>query len=582
MDSTLAVADKEVSAAPARIQLQALMPIATLLLSSTIFWGMNWPSVGIDWWFLSFVCLVPWVVFLVSATGRRSAYAVSYLLGVCFYLLNTSCIWVITKPGYFALCLFFGLSYFLFAVILRSVFLRWRIPLALLVPLAWVATEYLRGVGPVALPFLFLSHGVYKQLPLIQISDLVGAYGVSFVIAMVNGLIADWIVWKLKLTRATVSSSRRRGATWATLLVIGSTLLYGVVQLNRQTMNVGPKVAVLQADYPLLVDGGGRSTTTPGEKARVYFDLMDQAASEQPDLFLLPETPWDMVLNDEFLDGEEVDSRYLGLRQASIEFERDLRDRADQYDAHIVIGAASIEFFPLEVYPKSKKYNSAFVYSPRSDDKGRYDKVALVMFGEYTPFRYGALHPVYRWLDGFNPFSTPEDEFSLTPGETFSTFEMSDRADQKYRFGVPICFEDLIPRVSRSFAFDGNGQKRVDFLLSISNDGWFDHAAAVPQHLAVCAFRAVENRVGIARSVNTVCSGFIDPTGRIHDVVSKDGRTLGRGIFGFSVANIMIDGRGTLYSRYGDWFGLFCTAVAGMLWLISRTWRGDKIVFADE
>ncbi len=184
------------------------------------------------------------------------------------------------------------------------------------------------------------------------------------------------------------------------------------------------------------------------------------------------------------------------------------------------------------------------------------------MFGEYTPFRHTRLHVVYRWLDSFNPFSLPEDEFSLTAGKEFSVWDVHDSSGREYHFGVPICFEDLMPHVSREFASGTTGHSPADFLLSISNDGWFHHGSMVPQHLAVCVFRAVENRVGIARSVNTACSGFVDPDGRIHHLVNDHGRILGRGIFGYEVAHVRVDSRRSLYTRWGDWFALLC-AIAG-------------------
>jgi apolipoprotein N-acyltransferase len=98
----------------------------------------------------------------------------------------------------------------------------------------------------------------------------------------------------------------------------------------------------------------------------------------------------------------------------------------------------------------------------------------------------------------------------------------------------------------------------VDFLLNISNDGWFGRGMQQPQHLAISVFRAVENRVGIARAVNTGGSGFIDPDGRIHHEVLGDAAKRWPGIAGYAVANIGTDSRFSLYSRYGDWFAWMC------------------------
>ncbi len=543
------------------------LPLLTLVLQSTLFLGMNWRSTEpIDFWPLSFVCLVPWVVTIViPAEGRRVA-VLSYGLGIAFYLVNMHYIRVITVPGYIALGVYFGAYYLLFAIALRWAYRRRRLPLTLLVPVLWVAGEYARGIGPLAFPFLFLSHGAYRCLTLIQISDVFGAYGVSFVIAMVNGLLADGVLSRL----AAAAGRPLFGPMLTTLLVVSATLLYGIIQGNRATLAPGPRIAVLQADYQVSVDPS-KPRISEAEKAQTYFHLMRQAAEARPNLILFPETPWLMALNPEFLKQATFSVNppyYEAYQQVSRTYDALLHDAADHYQAGIVIGAGSIEF-PATHYPSTLKYNSAFVYTPGSATKGRYDKVALVMFGEYTPFRYGRGHFLYRWLDSFNPFSSPDDEFSLTPGREFTVFGLADDAGGPARyFGVAICFEDLIPKVSRRFAAGSPGHPPVDFLLSISNDGWFNHGPLVPQHLAVCVFRAVENRIGIARSVNTACSGFVDPDGRIHDVVRRHERMLGPGIFGFAVARVLTDSRRTVYTRFGDWFGWLC-AVLGAVTLSS-------------
>ena len=139
--------------------------------------------------------------------------------------------------------------------------------------------------------------------------------------------------------------------------------------------------------------------------------------------------------------------------------------------------------------------------------------------------------------------------------------------NREYRFAVPICYEDVIPGLIREFVTGPDGRKRVDFLLNISNDGWFHHTAELPQHMALCAFRAIENRVGFARAVNTGVSGFIDPDGRIRDVVEEPGRKPWEGITGYRVSRIMLDARHTLYSRLGDWFVTGC-AILGLVCLI--------------
>jgi apolipoprotein N-acyltransferase len=138
-------------------------------------------------------------------------------------------------------------------------------------------------------------------------------------------------------------------------------------------------------------------------------------------------------------------------------------------------------------------------------------------------------------------------------------------SDREYRFGVTICYEDVIPHLYRHFVGGVDGRKRVDFMLSISNDGWFGHGAQQPQHLANCAFRAVENRVPIARAVNTGVSGFIRPDGTWYDVVGEPPQHPAAGGAGTRTATLMLDSRVSIYSLYGDMFAILCgLLVAGV------------------
>ena len=121
-----------------------------------------------------------------------------------------------------------------------------------------------------------------------------------------------------------------------------------------------------------------------------------------------------------------------------------------------------------------------------------------------------------------------------------------------------------MPFVRRVFTSGDSDTKRVDFLLNISNDGWFGRGIQQAQHLAICVFRAVENRVGIARAVNTGISAFIQPSGLVHDVVTSDASTPWPGKCGYAVANVGVDSRFTVYSRYGDWFAWSCA----LMWLL--------------
>jgi apolipoprotein N-acyltransferase len=287
---------------------------------------------------------------------------------------------------------------------------------------------------------------------------------------------------------------------------------------------------------------------------------------EDPDLVVLPETPWPVYLNREL---RELPVRHSGLVELARLQHEELHQLAEANDAYITIGSLSREPQPEGTYPLEHKYNSAFVYAPDISEPDRYDKIHLVLFGEYVPFRYSRhFHWLYRFLnDGpWNPWGRGGNEYSLTPGSSFHTFRMyaASRQDHPFSFGITICYEDVIPQVFRRFVAAADGRKRVDFMLNISNDGWFGRGTQQAQHLVACAFRAVENRVSVARAVNTGVSGFIDPSGTWHDLVGASATEPRVGGTGLSLSRMVIDPRVTFYSRRGDVFALGCTILAGL------------------
>ncbi|HUU85538.1 MAG TPA: apolipoprotein N-acyltransferase [Phycisphaerae bacterium] len=541
----------------------------SLLLQSVIF-------APVDIWPAAFICLLPWFIVIGASGNATVVYVTSYLLGLAFFLINVRWLAVCTPPGWIAMSMYLAVYYPLVACPVRHAVRRRRIPLAFVAPVVWVGSEMCRAVVISGFPWFFMGHSQYRVLTLIQISDLVGAYGVSFLVVAVNGTIADLILNRLRgRWSAGYRGVRglRAGVAFAVVLVL-FTCIYGQIQLRRDTSSPGPVIAVLQEDFPNFTDPErDRQQPSDADRARAYATLFDRIARDghQPDLFLLPESPWWMALNPELRQIDPQDptvERYLRLLSANSRASYDmLQEQVAATGAYVVTGGFTVIPTPYAVRAADLKHNSAYVFAPGGALPKRYDKVHCVYFGEVVPFRYGRLRFVYLWLDPLMPFHQEGYEYSLTPGTEFKAFSMTPRRDpgRTYRFGVPICYEDVMPYVSRRFVTDPeSGLKHVDFLLNISNDGWFVHSNELPQHLAICAFRAVENRVGIARAVNTGISGFIDADGRIHDLVEVDGVARGEGVRGYSVAAIDVDRRHSVYSCIGDVFAIAC-AVLGLL-----------------
>jgi apolipoprotein N-acyltransferase len=521
-----------------------------------------------SWWPLGFVVFVPWLVGLARSRQTRWVYVVSYLLGAAFILFHFRWLYDTTPEGYVAASLLYLAPFFpLAAWPIRHLHLNRRIPLAIVFPVVWTAADTLRAHNPLGFPWFYLGHSQIQLLPMIQIADLTGVYGITFVLAAVNGCLADLLLAR-RLDVAVRAAALRRVVRFEIPLVlalVAGTIGYGEYRLRTSQFSDGPKTAVLQGDFLLRAVANDPEGATEAEKERGYYELIGRAVTQSPDveLIVLPETPWAMYLNREmrkYAYPLRAHERWVSL--------------TTRMGKSVVVGAMSEEPQPEGTYPSEYRYNSAFLYTPDAPEPQRYDKIHLVPFGEFVPFRYvKGLHWFYRLLnDGpWNPWGRPTRpgekpfEYSLTPGKEFTVMSLPPSVPETARrFGVTICYEDVIPQIFRRFVGSPDGSKRVDFMLNISNDGWFGHGTQQPQHLVNCAFRAVENRVGVARAVNTGVSGFIDPDGRWHDLVVEPGRAPHAGGKGFSVARIKVDPRVSYYSVHGDVFGFGCL-VLGLL-----------------
>jgi len=601
-----------------------LVLLSYVASAAALCWTFPEPS----FWPLAFVCLVPWAVATCRTHRAWLAHWLSFFVGWGFFLVALRWLMPVTGLGYAALALYLAFYWPLAAWAIRTGRRHGISPLWTL-PVVWVACEYLRATVMTGFPWLFLAHGLYRQLPLIQISDLGGAYGVSFLVALVNGVIVEGLLLRFAPPGARSGPGQFRVGLVVTAVLLVSTLAYGWYRLaqvdyERDPGTHGPRVAVIQHDFPL-------SSRPPyGDHPYVvlasYLSLAAEAAGQRPDLLALPETVWSAYQNIDFLEKREqvpevrpgswdwgmlahravsgfARGDYSAVNAVIGELEQRLRElAAARRDSNLpdslprlpavggppvttLVGAVSIEQSPEATYPKVKYYNSALVYDQDGTQRpSRYDKNHLVPFGEFVPFRQARflgfdLHWLYRRLNALSPFSHGGQlEYSLTPGSELTVFELPTGRGT-YRFGTPICYEDATPRVIRRFVWDG-WRRRVDFLLNISNDAWFLYSDELPQHLAICVFRAVENRVTIARAVNTGISGFIDPDGRIYAVVQKDGRRVGPGVVGYQLQPVYLDQRASLYGRFGDWLPQLCLAAAGLLWagaVLERwVWRAKR------
>jgi apolipoprotein N-acyltransferase len=290
----------------------------------------------------------------------------------------------------------------------------------------------------------------------------------------------------------------------------------------------------------------------------------------------------------------------LEYLRASQKTDAILRDLCNSTGVPMLVGTPG---FDLLDDGTQETQNLTMLYLPgEGPSLSSYAKVHLVPFGEYIPFLNFPL--VGKYMINIAPEGT---DYSLTPGTRWTRFTLTThdmelfesatrptttpastatsqpeisritRTTRVYRFATPICFEDTMPEPARRMTapqFDGG--RKADFLINVSNDGWF-FPAELDQRLQASQLRAVENRVPIARSVNTGDSGFVDSCGRIVKLVTDaNGKSIGAK--GFASHVMDIDSRVTLFSQVGDILPIVCgiAAVLGVGWTIVRPRRGPK------
>lgn len=509
-----------------------------------------------NWDWFAWFALAPLFALVPSRKSPWRLYTSAWLGGLIFWHLTLVWIREIDPDawlGWVCMAGFLSLWWPGFLWLARNAHRSARLPLVLAAPVAWVGLEYVRAHLLTGFPWYYLAHTQYRRLPLIQISDLTGAWGLSFLIAAVNALIAQGLATfpvRKSLSGYVFDRSWLRSAAVVAVALI-AVVGYGTFRLFTAGFRAGPKLALLQSNIPQALKRGGDAATIEA----VYRRLVARALSgeERPDLIVWPETsyPYRIVTIDPKLNRADFEKQAVGVQtDTNAAFwknygnvvEASLRDWVRETRVPMLIGALSYEFRPAGF----RKFNSAVLIEPNRVEFASYHKLHLVPFGEYVP-----------WIDLF-PFLielTPFDRNhvpSLAFGSEPKWFDLHG-----FRLATAICFEDTVPHVARRFVSEA-GTRRPDVLLNISNDGWFGDTAEHENHLAAGVFRAVELRLPLARAVNTGVSALIDGNGEILKSIPR----LKEGVLSVSAP---LDGRRSAYALLGDWFAQLCLIACVLL-----------------
>jgi apolipoprotein N-acyltransferase len=503
---------------------------------------LAFPPYELHW--LAWVALVPLLI-VISGRGPKYGFLLSCVCMMVFFAVVFG--FVLEVPGYGPshhafLDLYLGPLCAVFGLLYSFIWRRCTGTVALLAaPFSWVCIEYIRAnFGFLAFPWVLLGHSQYKVLSIIQIASVVGVYGVSFLIVMVNSALAAVVLHASRKLRSegslvfpTISRLGAVSMAVTAALLVALSIVYG-----RSNVMAGPndragiKVAVVQGNIPQSMKWDRRHARFI---IQTYSRLTVEASKTNPALIIWPEsaTPGPIRLN-----------RRL---------HREVKLITKKAGNYLLLGSSSHQ--KLKTGNGRAFSNSAFLFSPNPDARRqRYDKIRLFPFGEYLPMENSI---PWAWI---NVPNIP----SFSPGKEFTVFQ-----GPGFRFGVIICWEILFPEMVREFVKEG-----AQFIVNITNEAWFGETVG-PYHMVTSSvFRAVENQVYVIRCANTGISCFIDPHGHVVDRVKDES---GKDIFvrGFLTERIIPMESNTIYTRYGDLFIWLSLAVTAAV-LVIGVFRGSS------
>ena len=513
-----------------------------------------------DLWWLAWLAPLGWLQLIAQPSWNcRRPYWMTYFAGLLHWLLLVH--WIRLPHwsayfGWFALAGYLACYLPVFIGVTRHLVHRWHWPLVVAAPVVWTGLEYARGYLLTGFSMSLLGHTQIPLLRLVQIADVVGAYGVSFVVMMFGAGIHGVVFRRQKMRRSLAGMA-------VAIVILVLCVVYGHVRINvlkrDSSQSRALRVALIQGAFDTQFDGDLERIQ------RGYFDYVElsrRAAMDHDalDLMIWPESMFTgsepMVTYDDSMTLAAVpewNSTLDQLKRRLDEYrdgvQRRLGQVAQQNDVPMLVGMEWDHY----AGDRSLRYNSAVFLDKAGRVRGRYDKTHPVMFGEYVPF--GNWFP---WLYRLTPMSS-----GLQPGDGPRTFHVGSES-----VTTTICFENTIPHLVRGHVGQlAERDEMPSFLVTISNDGWFWGSSLLDVHLACGIFRAIELRRPMLIAANTGFSAAIEATG----TVQAKGPRRAEAIL---VAEVEPCRERSFYLRFGDWFAATCL-VAVVLGIGGgvRAWR---------
>jgi len=474
------------------------------------------------------IAWVAWVPLLIALRGKgvREAMMLGFSAGLVFHVGILYWItYVVVKYGSLSLtlgvaamlllCAYLSLYTAVFAA--GCVLFRNCAPL-LAVPLLWTGLEFIRGWIFTGFPWETLAYSQYRYLPLIQIADVTGPAGLSFLIVVVNTLLFQALITK--------RASMRFGSIAAIAVVFLLLSGYGIWRLDdvREGMakSASIPVSLIQGNIDQNLKWNPRYQR---DTVEAYLSQSARYLPPPGGVIVWPETAVPFYFQD---DGP--------LQRRILAFARDHR-------VWIVLGSPTY----ADRAVGTNFANSAFLVDPDGRIAGRYDKVHLVPYGEYVPLR--------RYFPFISKLAVGVGDFR--PGRGYFPLSLNGHC-----LGILICYEGIFPAAGTDYKRRG-----AEMLVNITNDAWFGPTSAPYQHLSMTVFRAVETRTYLCRAANTGISAFISPTG---EITKKTGLFLRSGLAG----EVRLLAKKTIYSTYGDFFAY--SSIVVLLGMTIVAWMRRK------
>jgi apolipoprotein N-acyltransferase len=498
--------------------------------------------------FLAWFGLSP-LFFGLRQKGPVAAASLAYLYG--FFFFTGTFFWACRIPGiglpkFVLVIAVLSLYFFLFGLLYRLLSVHvgsWMIVAA---PALWVGLEYTQSsLFFLSMPWNLVGHSQYRCLPVIQMAGITGVYGISFLVVMTNQFLSqtpDFFRTRRGMLPSGVNGAahvtkwRAQALTLAFAWVL--TLSYGCYKLAEPESGKHVRLALVQTNTYTI---RRMPLAKQVEYLQGYERLTKEASLKHPDLIVWPASSLP----------ESIHSRLVRL------FIRQLPRETGTY---LLVGGTGHD----KSEPPEESYlpysNTEFLISPAGRIARQYDKMRLLPFNEYLPLQGKITWP--EWITTLKG--------SFIPGEEFTVFEVAEA-----RFGTPICWENMFPGLFRRFVREG-----ANLMVSVTNEAFMGYASApYYQALAINVFRAVENRVAIARAGATGVSAFISPDGEIVERV-RDGNGNDLFVAGVLVRDVPLSTNKTFYTLYGDVFTYVVICMAGLIiavFVFRRKWSGSQI-----